>query len=215
MIIGALNAQVRKGTGKGAARSLRRQSLVPAVFYGSAVESVPLMVNPKDLKKLLATGSGENVLFDLTIVNGGAEQSHRVMIKEIQVDPVKRTVLHVDFCLIAMDRKITVEVPIILKGVPAGASDGGILQQVRRTIEVSCLPDQIPDALVLDVSALGVGDSLHVSDLKVPESVELVEEGRLSVATVLAPTKIEEKIESLEVGEEVEEAATESEDEGE
>jgi large subunit ribosomal protein L25 len=215
MEIGALAAQIRKGTGKGATRSLRRQSLVPAVLYGPAVEPLPLAVDPKALKKLLTTGSGENVLFDLTISNGGGVQSHRVMIKEIQVDPVKRTVLHVDFCVISMDKKITLEVPIILKGVPAGASDGGILQQVLRAIEISCLPDRIPDALELDVSALGVGESRHVSDLKVPEGVELVDDERLTVVTVAAPTRVEEEREPLEKGEEVGEAATETEEEGE
>ena len=208
----ALTAQVRKTLGKGAARSLRRQSLVPAVLYGRDVESTLLSVSPTDLETATSTASAENILIDLTITDGESMRNQRAMIREIQVDPVKRNILHVDFLGISMDRQITVEVPINLVGDPVGVSAGGMLQQVLRSVEISCLPDRIPDTLELDVSSLSMGHSLHVSDLQAPEGVELLSDQRLTIATVLAPKKIEEKPAAPAEGEELAEAAPETEE---
>jgi large subunit ribosomal protein L25 len=216
----ALTAQSRKETGKGAARTLRRQALIPAVFYGPEVDPVHLSLNYRDLEKLIRTGAGENVIIDLAIETGESTLSHRAMLKEIQMDPVKQTILHVDLYEISMDKKIQVEVPITLTGTPKGVSDGGILQQVSRTVEISCLPDNIPDAFELEVTGLDIGDSLHVSDLKIPEGIEVLEEEELTIATVVPPTKVEEiepeVPEEEEEREEVEgEAVGETEEEGE
>jgi large subunit ribosomal protein L25 len=208
----ALSAEVRKSLGKGAARSLRRQSLVPAVLYGRDLESTLLSVSPGDLEKATSTASAENILIDLTITGGESTRNQRAMIREIQVDPVKRTILHVDFLAISMDRQITVEVPINLVGDPVGVAAGGMLQQVVRSVEISCLPDRIPDTLELDVSSLGMGHSLHVTDLRVPEGVELLSDPRLTIATVLAPKRMEEKVEVPAEGEELAEAAPETEE---
>ena len=217
----ALKAQSRKETGKGVARFLRRQAQIPAVFYGPEVEPVPLALDLRAVERLISSAAGENVLIDLKIDNDGSAQSHRAMIKEIQVDPVKQTILHVDFYAISMDKKISLEVPIMLTGEALGVADGGILQQVGRTIEISCLPDQIPDAVEVVVSHLDIGDSLHVSDLQVPGGVEILAEEQLTIATVVPPVKeeeIEPEIPELEEeeGEEVEEAAvSETKEEGE
>jgi large subunit ribosomal protein L25 len=143
------------------------------------------------------------------------------MLKEIQMDPVKQTILHVDLYEISMDKKIEVEVPITLTGTAKGVSDeGGILQQVSRTLEISCLPDNIPDSFELDVTDLNIGDSLHVSDLNIPQGIEVLVEGELTIATVVPPTKVEEiepeVPEEEEEREEVEaEAVAETEEEGE
>jgi len=217
----ALTAQSRKGTGKGAARTLRRQALIPAVFYGPEVDSVNLSLKYRDLEKLIKTGAGENVIIDLAIETGESTLSHRAMLKEIQLDPVKQTILHVDLYEISMDKKIEVEVPITLTGTAKGVSDeGGILQQVSRTLEISCLPDNIPDSFELDVTDLNIGDSLHVSDLKIPQGIEVLVEGELTIATVVPPTKVEEiepeVPEEEEEREEVEaEEVAETEEEGE
>jgi large subunit ribosomal protein L25 len=208
----ALNAQARKTSGKGAARSLRRQSLVPAVLYGRDLESTLLSVSPGDLEKATSTASAENILIDLTITDGESTRNQRAMIREIQVDPVKRNILHVDFVGISMDRKITVEVPINIVGDPVGVSAGGMLQQVLRAVEISCLPDRIPDTLELDVSSLTMGHSLHVSDLRTPEGVELLSDPRLTLATVLAPKIVEEKPAAPAEGEELAGAAPETEE---
>ena len=216
----ALAAQSRTETGKGVARSLRRQALIPAVFYGPEVDPVPLILQSRDLEKLITTGAGENILIDLNIEDGKSTQSHRAMIKEIQVDPVKQYILHVDLYAISMDKKISVEVPITLTGTAVGVSEeGGILQQVSRTLEISCLPDRIPEAFELEVTALAIGDSLHVSDLEIPEGVDVLVEDELTIASVVPPTKVEEiepeVLEEEEEGEEVdEEAEAETKEEG-
>ena len=212
----ALAAQSRTETGKGVARSLRRQALIPAVFYGPEVDPIPLILQSRELEKLITTGAGENILIDLNIEDGKSTQSHRAMIKEIQVDPVMQNILHVDLYAISMDKKISVEVPITLTGTAVGVSDeGGILQQVSRTLEVSCLPDRIPEAFELEVTALAIGDSLHVSDLEIPEGVDVLAEDELTVASVVPPTKVEEiepeVLEEEEEGEEVEEEEEEAE----
>ena len=218
----AITAQSRKETGKGAARTLRRQALIPAVFYGPEVDPVPLSLESRDLERIVRTGAGENVLIDLDIENGESTQSHRAMIKEIQTDPVKQTILHVDLYAISMDKNIQLEIPITLTGTPIGVSEGGILQQVGRTIEISCLPGQIPDTFELDVTDLAIGDSLHVSDLDIPEEIEILAEEQLTIATVVPPTVVEEiepevpEEEEEEEREEVEgEEVAETEEEGE
>jgi len=216
----ALTAQWRKETGKGAARTLRRQALIPAVFYGPEVDPVLLSLDYRDLEKLIRTGAGENVIIDLAIETGESTLSHRAMLKEIQMDPVKQTILHVDLYEISMDKKIEVEVPITLTGTAMGVSEGGILQQVSRTLEISCLPDNIPDSFELDVTDLNIGDSLHVSDLKIPQDIEVLVEEELTIATVVPPTKVEEiepeVPEEEEEREEVEaEEVAETEEEGE
>jgi large subunit ribosomal protein L25 len=208
----ALAAQSRTETGKGVARSLRRQALIPAVFYGPDVDPVPLILQSRDLEKLITTGAGENILIDLNIEDGKSTQSHRAMIKEIQVDPVKQNIMHVDLYAISMDKKISVEVPITLTGTAVGVSEeGGILQQVSRTLEISCLPDRIPESFELEVTALAIGDSLHVSDLEIPEGVDVLVEDELTIASVVPPTKVEEiepeVLEEEEEGEEVDEEA--------
>lgn len=220
----ALAAQSRTETGKGVARSLRRQALTPAVFYGPQVDPIPLTLQSRDLEQLITTGAGENILIDLNIEDGKSTQSHRAMIKEIQIDPVKQNILHVDLYAISMDKKISVEVPIVLTGTAVGVSEeGGILQQVSRTLDISCLPDRIPEAFELEVTDLTIGDSLHVSDLKIPEGIEVLAEDELTIASVVPPTKVEEiepevleeEEEEVEEGEEVEEeAAAETKEEG-
>ena len=216
----ALAAQSRTETGKGVARSLRRQALTPAVFYGPEIDPIPLSLQAGDLEKLIHTGAGENILIDLNIEDGKSTQSHRAMIKEIQTDPVKRNILHVDLYAVSMDKKISVEVPITLTGTAVGVSEGGILQQTTRTLEVSCLPDRIPESFELEVTDLAIGDSLHVSDLEISEGIDVLVEEQLTIASVVPPTAVEEiepeVLEEEEEGEEVEEeAAAETKEEGE
>ena len=208
----ALAAQSRTETGKGVARSLRRQALTPAVFYGAEIDPIALTLQAGDLEKLIHTGAGENILIDLNIEDGKSTQSHRAMIKEIQTDPVKRNILHVDLYAVSMDKKISVEVPITLTGTAVGVSEGGILQQTTRTLEVSCLPDRIPEAFELEVTDLAIGDSLHVSNLEIPEGIDVLVEEQLTIASVVPPTAVEEiepevLEEEEEEGEEVEEEA--------
>ena len=139
-----------------------------------------------------------------------------VMIKELQTDPIKDSFLHVDFHAISMDKEIAADIPITLVNTPAGVKMGGILQQVRREVTVTCLPGKLIDHLEVDVSALDIGQSLHIEDMDFPEGMLPVEEGSLTIATLLAPSEAEEEPEEEEAeGEALEEAEAGAESEAE
>jgi len=191
MAIVALSSARRSGTGKGDARKLRASGRIPAVFYGRGESAIPLIVDMKDLKGALEGASGGNVIVDLKL-EGEAAADRKAIIREIQRDPVAGRILHVDFQHISLTEKITVEVPIVLVGVPTGVKDGGgILETLLREVEVECLPTDIPAHIDVDVSALGIGDSIHVAELKA-ERVTITTDPDRTVATVVPPTVLEE-----------------------
>jgi len=137
------------------------------------------------------------------------------MIKELQINPVKRHYLHVDFFEVAMDEEITIPIPITLIGEAEGVKIGGVLQQVRRELEIRCLPSQIPDNVEIDVSSLHIGDSVHLGDIQLPPGTKALEDADLTIATVLAPTiekEVVEKVAEEKVEEEKAAAAEEAEE---
>ena len=205
-MINELIARRRTETGKGAARSLRRQKMVPAVFYGPKSEPMNLVVAANELEKLLRSLGQEagNRLVRLAIEDGNGQDVRQVMLREVQVHPVRRRFLHVDFYEVAMDRMVDVEVPIQLTGKAEGTQKGGIVNQVRRVLSIRCLPGEIPDRIMVDVSHLDIGDAIHVEDLVSKVEFELLEEGRFTVVTINAPEGAEESQETeTEEGEEV------------
>ncbi len=208
-----LNALTRKTKGKGAARKLRRNQQIPANFYGPNAQSMMLAVNYAELERLMRQSAAENIILDLKIQSDGGSEARSVILKELQVDPTKDIYLHVDFCEISMDKEITVHIPISLTGTPSGVKEGGVLQHVRRELNVSCLPDKLIDSLELDVSGLEIGDALHIRDIMLPEGITNLEEDDLTVALVAAPTvEVEEapaeEVEGEEGAEEAPEAQT-------
>lgn len=191
----------REGAGKGAARRLRRQGLVPGNIYGRGEVPVSVQIERRELELLLGRISVENTLIDLEMEG---RDPRRVLIREIQKHPWKAEVLHVDFLQIQKDVKLRVGVPVRLVGTPMGVrNEGGILQQNRYELEVECLPREIPEQFDVDVSELAIGDSIHVEDVDTG-GVPPLEEPNLTVCTVLAPTVVaveeeeEEEIEGLE-----------------
>ncbi|HWP34970.1 MAG TPA: 50S ribosomal protein L25/general stress protein Ctc, partial [Thermodesulfobacteriota bacterium] len=183
-----LTAIRRERTGKGASRQVRREGRIPAVLYGQTGVTLPLALKPQELRAALAAG-GKHALITLRIEqNGGPAQTRVVMLKDYQVHPVQRTLLHADLYEVRMDRAITVEVPIRLTGRADGVKAGGILEQVHRTITVECLPDRIPEALEIDVTPLGIGQSLHAGDLTLPEGVKLKTAAGETLVTIVAPS---------------------------
>jgi len=189
-----LEANPREETGKGAARSLRREGRIPGILYGHGRESLPLTVDAVDLAKLVSSISVDNTLVDLEVEG----ESTKVLIREVQRHPFRNETLHVDFFEIAMDEKIHVDVPVVVEGVPTGVKDrGGVLDHMLREIEVYCLPSRIPERIVVDVSELDIGDAIHVGELEVPD-VEILTEADRSVVAVAAPTVIEEPEEEEE-----------------
>ncbi len=177
----SLTATARDTTGKGAARSLRREGSVPAVIYGHAREVQSLAVPSRDLDKLLGSIAAGSTVVELAIDG----KTSRTLIREIQRHPFKRTVLHVDFQELVAGEKITVSIPLVLHGVPEGVRlGGGILEQMLRDIEVEVDPANIPNHIDVDVSHLVVGHSVHVRDLNIPAGVTVLADEDAPVALV-------------------------------
>jgi large subunit ribosomal protein L25 len=212
-----LSARTREARGKGAARQLRREEQLPAVFYRPGSPSVMLTVDYPELRTIIKKTASEHIILELQITSDSGVAKKNVMLKELQIDPIKDTYLHADFYEISMDKEITVNIAVHLVNTPIGVTQGGILQHVRRELSISCLPDKLVDALELDVSGLDIGDSLHVRDIEVPAGIKLLEDEHLTVAVVAAPTvtpeaEVEEG-EEEEPLEEAEEPAAETESE--
>lgn len=204
-----LKAKVRKTLGNGPARALRREGKIPAVLYGPKTEPVLLSVEVRDIEQILKTGGSGQLLLNLIIQNG-QETTRPAMIKELQSHPVSGRFLHIDFYEIDLTRKIRVGVPVVATGKSVGVEVGGLLQIVRRELEVLCLPTQIPESIVVDITNLEIGDSIHVDEIQLAGDVEIAADVNFTVATILAP-KVEAVAEEEE--EELEEEAAEAEGE--
>jgi large subunit ribosomal protein L25 len=195
-----LQTTVRKTTGNSPARSLRRSGQIPAVLYGPKIEPVLLSVNVKDLENVLKQGNAFQVILNLIIQNG-KKVTKAAMVKELQTHPVSGNFIHIDFYEIDMKRQINVMVPIITKGQSVGVENGGMLNIVRREIELLCLPGDIPEAIEIDITDLDIGDSIHIEDIQLGENVEVSADFNFTVVTVLSPTVEEEEVVEEEEGE--------------
>ncbi len=202
-----LESKDRSTIGKGSARKLRSLGRLPAILYGPKTSSIMLSLDYKQFDKILGEKSAENIIFDLKIDSLGKTNSKKVMIKEIQRNPVTRDRLHVDFYEISMEKELEVSIPIYLVNEPIGVTQGGILEHIRRELRISCMPKNLVDKIDIDVSNLDVGQSLHIEDVSFPPGLNSLEDGDLTIATVVAPS-IEEEMEE-EVEEEVEEVESE------
>jgi large subunit ribosomal protein L25 len=188
-------AQGRTDTGKNVNRRLRTQGLIPGVVYGAAKESIAVAVSPKEITTILRSASGENTLFDLDLDG----KRRKVILKEFQLEPIKGQILHADFYEVALDKLLEVKVHVELHGTPVGVKvQGGIIDFVTRELEVECLPTDIPEKIVLDVSALELGKHLRVSDLTAPPKVKILTEPDVVVVHVVAP-RAEEVVAVAEV----------------
>jgi large subunit ribosomal protein L25 len=187
-----LKAAVRTETGKGAMRRLRREGRIPAVVYGRGEETRPLSVDAHDFEMLTKHHSLDTTIIELSIEGAGRKGGRlRTLIAEVQNHPYKPQVLHVDFQQIHAGERVTVQVPIRLHGTPAGVRAGGVLQHVLHDVELECAVEEIPESLDVDVSALEIGDSVHVSELAIPENVEILIDAERTVCTVAPPTVLE------------------------
>jgi large subunit ribosomal protein L25 len=189
MATAQLSASARENTGKGAARTLRSAGKIPAVIYGHAREPQSLAIPTREFEKLLERVSAESTVIELDV--GGTVA--RTLIREIQRHPFKKQILHIDFQELVAGEKVSVNVPIVLVGVPDGVRiSGGIMSQVMSELTIRVDPVNIPRRIEADVTALTIGHSLHVSDLTVPEGIEILDEPEATVAVVSAPKAVEE-----------------------
>ena len=192
-----LKTNIRTTTGNGPARRLRQKEQIPAVLYGPGIESVLLSVNISDIDRILKKGRIGQALLNLVIPDNGETSIKTVMVKELQIQPVSRNFLHIDFYEVAMDRKIMVNVPVTTTGKAKGVELGGILQIIRRELEVQCFPLDVPESIELDVTDLDIGDSIHVGDISLQSEIEFLGDENFTVVTIVIP-KIEEEEEPIE-----------------
>src|SRR6266513_3261409 len=188
-----LKVEPRSATGRSAARRLKARGIVPAVVYGGKQKSQSLQVSVRDIHAMLSHASGENIVVELEIA--GEKSTRTALLQEVQHSPVGGAVLHVDFHAISMDEKIQADVPLEGLGVATGVKNfGGLLEQNLRALAIECLPRDLPDKITVDVSALNIGDSIHVRDIKLPSGVIAKVQPDLTAFSVMAPVVEEEPV---------------------
>jgi large subunit ribosomal protein L25 len=185
-VMHTVTANPRTETGKGAARRLRNSGQIPAVAYGKGFDAKTLSVTPKDILTVLKSERGQNTVLQVKL-NGGSDLL--CMIKQYSYHPVTRSLEHVDFVEVKLDRPVDVDVPLFTTGKAVGVTLGGLLRQVYRTIPVRCLPDRIPLKLETDVTKLELGDAIATKDLSLPEGVEVRLPAEQTLVAVVAPEK--------------------------
>ena len=186
-----LNAKVRKRTGKTGVKEVRREGNVPAILYGKDSEPIALAINPKELKEALKTESGINTLLELKYTDDGNDYNKVSLLREVQIDPISSDPIHLDFQILEMDQRIVVEIPIELFGRPAGVKEGGVLMENLREIEISCLPNNIPSSIKLNIDELNIGDSIYIEDLNLGEGIEALKEKDEVVVSVVQPREMD------------------------
>jgi large subunit ribosomal protein L25 len=199
-----LTVERREPKGKGGARKLRARGLIPSIVYGPKCQPTAVACEMRELMRLLA--EGRNILINLKIKDGTGRKGgseHVVMLRELQVDPARGVPIHADLLEVSMKEVMTVEVPIRLVGKAEGTKVGGILEQVRRELEVECLPTDLPSQIEVDVSHLEIGDSIHVEDIQV-EKARILTDLQVTIATVVPPV-VEKEVVPEEVPVEAEE----------
>ncbi|HDD35525.1 MAG TPA: 50S ribosomal protein L25 [Candidatus Desulfofervidus auxilii] len=195
-----LKAQIRKRTGKEITKKLRRQGFIPAVLYGPATSSIPITVELSSFLKFLTKGRGTSSFIDLEIVSEGSSQRKKVLIKDMDFHPITDKIIHVDFYEIAMDKILTMDIPVVLVGKAKGVERGGVVEQHLRELSVSGLPHLLPNQIEIDVSNLDIGDSIHIGDIIMPEGVKIDEDPQVPVVTVVPPEEevvVEEEAETV------------------
>src|SRR2546430_14051386 len=186
-----LKAEPRSEIGRSAARRLKARGIVPAIVDGEKEHAQPLQFSARDINAMLSHASGENILVELEIA--GQKAGRTALLQEVQHSPVGGDVLHVDFHAISMDEKIQADVPLEALGLATGVKNfGGLLEQNLRVLPIECLPRDLPDKITVDVSALNIGDSIHVRDIKLPSGVIAKVQLDLTAFSVMAPVIEEE-----------------------
>ncbi len=190
-----IHAEKREGVGKGVARSLRRKDMIPAILYRGG-GSIPIKFSKKELAQFINTTAGEQVMVNLQFADG---DNRLALMKDYQLEPTRGELLHADFFEVLLTEEVRVTVHITPAGEPIGVKrDGGILQHLLREIEIECLPDKIPGHIKIDISGLEIGQSFHVSDLKLGEDIKVLTDPQEVIVNVIAPA-VEEVAPAVEV----------------
>ncbi|GBF32853.1 LSU ribosomal protein L25p [Desulfocucumis palustris] len=174
-----INARIRQGRGRGYRNSLQEKGMIPGVVYGSEVGSIPVEMDSRQVDRILASPSGRSKLIKFSVLDRG---DYNVMLKDVQYDPVRREVIHADFQQVNLNQRINTAIPVFL----AGEVKEGVLQQVMRELEISCLPAEIPGSITFNVDGMTPGSAVKVADLIIPPGITVLDDGSEIVATVLA-----------------------------
>lgn len=200
----SLKARTRASLGKNAVKKIRGDGYIPGVIYGRKTKPLSIELTLKDLQAALRKASSENILVDLQLDNNGQAESRFALVQEIQHDHFRDKFLHVDFHEIAQDETIHLEVAVEASGESVGVkASGGLLEHTLRMIHIECLPKDIPGTILIDVSHLDLGQSIHVSDIVAPQGVTITSQPELTVFACVAP-KVEEVVVTPEASKEVE-----------
>jgi len=208
-----LKAKQRETSGKGAARRLRQNKAIPGIVYGPKSEPVMLSLDAIEFDKIIRENGSTGLFFNLEI-EGDKGKSKTVMLKQMQMDTFSLNYLHIDLHEIDMDTKVTISIPVEIVGKSKGVEEGGVVQIIRRELDVVCKPVDTPESIQIDISELGIGDSVHIEEIDLGENVEIPFDVDFTVITIGAPTEEEE--EEIEEDEDLlEEGEVEGETDGE
>ncbi|MBW4055269.1 MAG: 50S ribosomal protein L25 [Proteobacteria bacterium] len=185
-----MNIELRTKTGTGVSRRLRNADMIPGVVYGKGLDPVAVSIKYRDLQAAISGAGGQNNL--ITLVGGGSLDQNIAIVIDIQRDPIKRTVKHVDLHRINPNEKLRITVPVVLTGTAIGVKEGGLLDLGHHELHIECLPGNIPDSITIDVSDLKIAHSIHVSDIALPEGIAILDQPKIPVVSVLGRVKEEE-----------------------
>ncbi|KRT74434.1 MAG: ribosomal 5S rRNA E-loop binding protein Ctc/L25/TL5, large subunit ribosomal protein L25 [Deltaproteobacteria bacterium CSP1-8] len=196
-----LTAVRRHGSGKEGARKLLSRGKVPGIMYGKGLATRSIEFDRRDLEKFLSVARRGTVIVRMNVQDEAEAKESYAVLKDIQTNPRTDRVIHVDFYEVAFGKKFRIEVPIRIKGKAAGIEQGGIVEQVTRSLEVECLPANVPEFLEMDVTPLEIGDSLHLEDVKFPEGVQPVEKDMTTTIVSVHAPRVEEVVSAAPVEE--------------
>lgn len=190
-----LKAKTRETKGKNAARKLRKSMAIPAIVYGEKKDPMMLSLDTAEFIRIIRKKGSSGLFFNLKI-DGNPDKS--VMLKQMQMDPFGLNHVHVDFHEVNMDEKVYVMVPVEATGISKGVEEGGMLQIIRRELEVVCKPSDMPESIVVDITDLEIGDAIHVEDIVLGDAIEIPHDVNFTVITIVAPTAEEKDVEEDE-----------------
>ncbi len=192
-----LKAYVRERIGKSESKKLRRNGFIPAILYGGSAGTIPIKLERREVVRKVSFKDLEHTVYAIKLDDG---RGYDVLLKEIQIDPLTDEVIHLDFLELEKGKMVTVEVPIVLigKDVCKGVKMGGVLEQQLWSVEVECLPRNIPERIEVDITDLEIGDAIHVEDLKLPEGVKVLEDPETTVVVISEPVEEEVAEEAAE-----------------
>lgn len=185
-----MNIELRTKTGTGVSRRLRMADMVPGVVYGKGLDPVTVSIKVRDLQEAISGAGGQNNL--ITLIGGGTLDQNIAIVADIQRDPLKRTIKHVDLHRINPNEKLRVTVPVVLTGTAIGVKEGGLIDLAHHELHIECLPGNIPDSITIDVSDLKIAHSIHVSEIPLPEGITILDQPKIPVVSVLGRVKEEE-----------------------